>query len=148
MTTLTRWNPLKTPTRFDPLANFEDIFRGLATREPWRDLEVMPDMRIDVTEDDKAFHVKAEIPGVNKDDIDISVDGNQLTISTETKREKTSKDAEKELYCERYFGKTYRSFTLPGDFDGSKADARYEGGVLSLSLPKKTNGSTRKITVS
>ncbi len=149
MTTLARWNPFKTPTRFDPVGNFEDMFRGLATRSPWRDLDVVPpDMRLDVTEDDKAFHVKAEMPGVDKDDIDITVDGNQVTISAEMKREKTSKEGEKEIYTERYFGRTYRSFTLPGDFDGEKAKADLDDGVLSLSLPKKANGSTRRIPVS
>ncbi len=148
MTTLTRWNPFKAATRFDPMSNFEDMFRGLATRSPWRDLESVPDMRIDVTEDDKAFHVKAEIPGVDKDDIDITVDGNQVTISAEVKREKSSKDGEKEIYTERYFGKTYRSFTLPGDFDGDKAEAGLDDGVLALSLPKKANGSTRRIAIS
>lgn len=148
MTSLTRWNPFKAATRFDPMANFEDMFRGLATRSPWRELEGVSDMRIDVTEDDKAFHVKAEMPGVDKEDIDITVDGNQVTISAEMKREKSSKEGEKEIYTERYFGKTYRSFTLPGDFDGDKAKADLDDGVLTLSLPKKANGSTRRITVS
>ncbi len=147
MTTLTRWNPFKAATRFDPLTNFEDMFRTLATRPEWRGLEAAPEMRIDVSEDDKAFHVKAEIPGVDKNGIELSVDGNQVSISAEVKRE-TKKGDEAEIYTERYYGKVYRSFTLPGEFDGAKAEAHYDGGVLSLSLPKRANGSVRKISVS
>lgn len=149
MTTLTRWNPFKATTRFDPMATFDDMFRGLSSRPMWRDLEITaPDMRVDVTEDDKAFHVKAEMPGVDKNDIEVSVEGNQLTISAEVKRESKKTEEEREVYTERYFGKVYRAFTLPSDLDSSKADAHYEGGVLHLTLPKKPNGSTRKITVS
>lgn len=149
MTTLTRWNPFKAPTRFDPVATFEDMFRGLNTRPLWRELEAAPDMRIDVSEDDKAFHVKAEVPGASKDDIEISIEGNQVAISAEVKRETSKKgDDKKELYTERYYGKVYRAFTLPNDLDSSKADAHYDGGVLTLTLPKKSNGSARKIAVS
>ncbi len=148
MTTMTRWNPFKTSTRFDPLIRFEDLFRGLASTPQWRELDATPDMRIDVTEDDKAFHVKADVPGVDKNDIEVSVDGNQVTISAETKRESKKKEGEEVICTERYYGKVYRSFTLPGDFDGAKVDARYDSGVLSLSLPKKANGSARRITVS
>lgn len=148
MTTLTRWNPFKVATRFDPMSGFEDLLRGLGTRPQWQGLETAPQMRVDVSEDDKAFHVKAEIPGVDKDDVEISINGNQLTITAETKREITSKEDETDVYSERYFGKTYRSFTLPGDVDSAKAKARSDNGVLTLSLPKKANGSTRRIAVS
>ena len=148
MTTMTRWNPSKASTRFDPLVRFEDLFRGLTSTAQWRDFQDAPDMRIDVTEDAKAYHVKADVPGVHKNDIEVSVDGNQVTISAEVKRESTKEDDEAAIYTERYYGKVYRSFSLPGDFDGAKVDARYDGGVLSLSLPKKSNGSTHKITVS
>ncbi|MDE2157054.1 MAG: Hsp20/alpha crystallin family protein, partial [Xanthomonadaceae bacterium] len=88
MATMTRWNPLRTVSRMDPLATFEDMFRGLGTRPLWRELEaVAPDMRIDVTENDKAFLVNAEVPGIDKNDIEISVEGNQVSISAEVKRE-------------------------------------------------------------
>ncbi|MFC5525860.1 Hsp20/alpha crystallin family protein [Rhodanobacter ginsengisoli] len=148
MTTLTHWNPLKATSRFDPLTSFEDMFRSLAARPQWRDLEAAPDMRIDVSEDDKAFHIKAEIPGVDKNDIELSVDGNQVSISAEVKRETRNKKDEAEIYTERYYGKVYRSFTLPGEFDSAKAEARCDNGVLSLDLPKRPNGSARKIAVS
>lgn len=148
MTALTHWNPFKATPRFDPITSFEDMFRSLATRPQWRDLEAAPDMRIDVSEDDKAFHIKAEIPGVDKNDIELSVDGNQVSISAEVKREAKSKKDEAEIYTERYYGRVYRSFALPSEFDSAKAEARCDNGVLSLDLPKRPNGSARKIAVS
>lgn len=147
MTALTHWNPFKRTSRFDPLVNFEDLFRGIGTRPMWRELEAVPDMPVDVTENDKAFSVKAEIPGVDKKDIEVSVEGNQVAISAEVKRE-TKKEEEKEVCTERYYGKVYRAFTLPSDLDSTKSEARYEGGVLTLTLPKKHNGGTRKIAIS
>ena len=149
MTTLTRWNPFKTVSRFDPIANFDDLFRGWGMRPLAREFDLAaPEIRIDVSEDDKAYRIKAEMPGVDKDNIEISVEGNQVSIGAEVKRETKKEEAEKELYTERYFGKVFRSFTLPGDLDGAKADARYDQGVLTLTLPKKSNGGTRKIAVS
>ncbi|GMV28990.1 MAG: heat-shock protein [Rhodanobacteraceae bacterium] len=146
MSTLSRFNPFKAITRLDPSANFDDLFRSMGMR-PWRDSDGMPDLRIDVAEDDKAYSVKAEIPGVDKKDIDVSVDGNQVSISAEVKREKERKDGEKEIYTERYYGKVFRSFTLPGDVDAAKASAQYDSGVLTLTLPKQPNGNARKISI-
>ena len=146
MSTLSRFNPFKAITRLEPSANFDDLFRSMGMR-PWRDSDGMPDVRIDVAEDDKAYSVKAEIPGVDKKDIDVSVDGNQVSISAEVKREKERKDGEKEIYTERYYGRVFRSFTLPGDVDAAKASAQYDSGVLTLTLPKQPNGNARKISI-
>lgn len=148
MNMLTRWNPFKSGT--SPVAamqEFDDFFRGLATRSAWRDMDLAPDIRIDVSEDDKSFQIKAEIPGVNKEDISITVDGNLISISAEVKRESENKDNNR-LYSERSFGKAFRSFSLPCDVEQAKAEAHYEKGVLSLMLPKRPNGSARKIAVS
>ena len=147
MANLTHWNPFKSLARFDPANSFDELVRSL--RPNWRDLDLSSGMRIDVNEDDKSYSVKAEIPGVDKKDIDVSVDGNQVAISAEVKREASKKDNEKEIYTERYFGKVYRSFSLPSDLDGSKAEAQYEKGVLTLTLPKKNGGNgAQKISVS
>ena len=148
MTSLTRWNPFKNPVRFDPVATFDDLFRGMGIRPLAREFEVAPEIRIDVNEDDKVYKIKAEMPGVDKNDIEVSVEGNLVTIGAEIKRETKKKENEKELYTERYYGKMFRSFSLPSDLDGTKADAHYEHGVLSLTLPKKSNGGSRKIAVS
>lgn len=147
MTSLTRWSPFKTLSRYEQGSPFDDFFRGFGMRPQWADLEA-PDMRIDVTESDGAYLVKADVPGVAKEDIDVSINGNQVAISAEVKRESKSKDDEREICTERYFGKVYRSFALPGEVDNAKANARYENGVLTLSLPKLGNGGARKLTVS
>ena len=148
MAALTHWNPFKTMSRFEPVGNMDELFRNLNLRPLWRDAEIAPNVSIDVNEDDKVYRVKAEIPGADKNDIEISVEGNQVSISAEVKRETKRKDTEKELYTERYFGRLYRAFTLPNEVDSAKADAHYENGVLTLMLPKKGNGSARRIAVS
>ena len=146
MTALTRFNPFKT-TRFDPMTPFDDLFRSIVARPAWRELEIAPDIRVDVTENDASFTVKAEVAGVDKNDIDVSVDGNQVSIAAEVKRETNRKEGDKDVCAERYYGKMYRAFTLSSDLDGSKAQANYDNGVLTLTLPKKKNGSAQKIAV-
>lgn len=147
MTALTRFNPFKTPTRFVSPALFDDFFRDTGMTPFWREPAVVPEMRVDITEDDKAFQIKAEIPGVDKDDIEVSVERNQVSISAELKRENEKKD-EKELIVERSWGRAYRAFSLPGDVDGNHTEARYDKGVLTLTLPKKADGNARRIAVS
>jgi HSP20 family protein len=104
-------------------------------------------IRMDVKEDDKAYMVQAEMPGVKKEDIQVSIDGNQVSIAAEVKSEKVEKQGEKVLRSERYYGKLYRAFSLPQDVDQDSAKARYENGVLELTLPKKAASATRKLTV-
>lgn len=148
MTTLTRFNPFRNPARIDAPVLFDELFRGFPTPALWRDAGAYaPDMPVDVTEDEKAYRVKAEIPGVNKEDIEVAVEGNRVSISAESKKEVEKKD-EKEIIVERTFGKAYRSFSLPADIDNDHTEARYEKGVLLLTLPKKENGGTRRIAVS
>ena len=147
MANLTHWNPFKSLSRF-PGADIENYLRNFGPPSIWANFETnTPDIRLDVNEDDKTFRVKAEIPGVDKKDIDVSIDGNQVSISAEVKRESKKKDGEKEVYSERYFGQVYRAFSLPADVDSAQAEARYENGVLSLTLPKISNGQSHKITV-
>lgn len=146
MTNLTRWNPFKQMARTDPFSDLEEMFRGLGMRPLLRDVESPPDLRLDVNEDDKAYHVKVDIPGVDKNDIEVSIDGNQVAISAEVKRE-TKKEQGKEIHTERYRGAAYRAFTLPHDIDDAKAKAKYENGVLSLTLPKSANTRTHRIAI-
>ena len=146
MTIPTRWNPLRQITRFDPLSDFDELFRGMATRPLAREFEKAMEMRLDVVEDDKTYRVKIDMPGVKKDDIDVSVEGNQVTINAEIKREKTEED-QRELYTERYSGKAYRSFSLPSEVDSTKAEAKYDGGVLMLTLPKKSGSVSKHLPV-
>lgn len=142
----TRWSPFRQLSRMDPFAELPDIFRDFGARAMPRDLERSLDMRLDVNEDDKTYFVKVDMPGVKKGDIDVSVDGNQVTISAEVKRE-AARDNEKEVYSERYSGKAFRSFTLPTEVDSAKCGATYDGGVLTLTLPKKNGGGARHVAV-
>lgn len=147
MNAVARWNPFKPLARFDATSEFDDLLRGLALRPAWRELQIQPEIRIDVSEGTSAYRIKAEMPGVDKNDIELSIDGNQVTIGAEVSRDSEHKDGETELCTERYYGKSRRVFSLPGEVDGTKAEARYDKGVLSITLPKKANGQSRKIAV-
>jgi HSP20 family protein len=149
MALLTKFDPFKTPmTRMSSWTDFDDLIRGFGLRALPSQLENAPEIRMDVEEDDKSYKVKAEIPGVKKDEIEISINGDQITISAEIKRESEKKEGARTIYAERYYGKAYRSFTLPLEVDNVKADAKFENGILTLMLPKKGNGHARKVTVS
>ncbi|WP_431273037.1 Hsp20/alpha crystallin family protein [Variovorax ureilyticus] len=105
-------------------------------------------MRIDVTENEKAFNVKADIPGVKKEDISIKVDGHIVSIDAEAKSEKETKgDGDKVLRSERYYGSISRTFSLGQDVDDTKVQAKYADGVLTLELPKKAPATASKIVV-
>lgn len=105
-------------------------------------------MRIDVAEQDNAYEVKADIPGVKKEDINVRIDGNVVQIDAEVKREKQTKgNGDKVLRSERYFGTISRTFSLADDVDEAKAEAKYADGVLTLQLPKKTTAAARKLAV-
>jgi HSP20 family protein len=136
-------------TRYDPFNDIDDLFKGLFVRPMRFDLDVAPQMRmkIDVTKAEDAYTVKAEVPGVSKDDIQVSIDGNEVTISGEIKKESEEKKGEEVLRSERYYGKVSRSFTLPHDVDEAKVVAKYADGVLKLTLPMKSKSASKKITV-
>lgn len=142
----TRWNPIRQIARFDPVLEFEDLVRGLGLRSPSRPFEDALEMRMNVVEDDASYRVTIDVPGVRKEDIDVSIEGNQVSVTAELKREE-KKESEKELCSERCEGRIYRAFTLPSEIDSDKATARCEGGVLSLTLPKKGGNHARKLPV-
>ena len=143
---LTRWNPLRQTTSFDPFTDLEDIFRGLENRSLARPFEKTLEMRMDVNEDDKAYRITVDMPGVRKEDIDVAVEGNQVTITAEVKHG-VSRETEKEIHRERFAGKAFRTFSLPVEVDSGKADARYDGGVLTLTLPKKGDTQAKRISI-
>ena len=100
-----------------------------------------------MTEADKAYIVHAEIPGVTKEEIQVTVEGNQVTISAEVKRTREPREGERALHVERYAGTLFRSFTLPTELDETASEARFENGVLELKLAKKPAMAGRKLTV-
>jgi HSP20 family protein len=101
---------------------------------------------VDITEDDKEYLVKAEIPEMKKEDIKINVHDDVLTLSGERKYEKEEK-GKKYHRVERAYGSFLRSFTLPEDADGSKISAEYKDGMLKLHLPKSEQAKKKAIEV-
>lgn len=136
---------------FDPLFNdsFDAAMRHFFSPAQLEGTQ-MPalKMRVDVTESDNAYKVKADIPGVKKEDISVRIDGNVVQIDAEAKREKEEKgEGDKVLRSERYYGAVSRSFSLADDVDEDKVEAKYADGVLSLTLPKKAAPASKKIAV-
>jgi len=142
MANITRFDPFKELATFDPFgANWPRMTRWM------HEAPAEPAIKLDVTEDDKAFHVKAELPGVKKEDIDVQVEGNQVSLSAEIKREKEEKNGETLLHSERYYGRQYRSFTLAQNIDRAKVEAKFADGVLDVTLPKAVPAAPGRISV-
>jgi len=123
---------------------FDDVFRGFFRPVRWEGAPQELSIKVDVSETDDAYTVKAEIPGVEKENIDVSIDGNRLSLSAEVTRSKEDKDGGKVLRSERYYGQVSRTLTLDAEIDQDKASARYTNGVLELNLPKKPAAKTSK----
>ena len=135
-------------TRFERMDDlFGDLFRRMS-RMPSLPAELPQDIRLDVTENDKAYTVKAEMPGARKEDIRVSVDGNQLTISAEVKHEREKKDGERVLMHELTQGSIARGLTLGYEINEAEATAKYDNGVLELVLPKRREAEGRRIAIS
>lgn len=132
-------------TRRDPL---EDLFRGFFVRpvefsSPLAEASI----KMDIKEAPEAYTVHAELPGVKKEDIHVTVEGNVVTIAAETRQEKEVKEGEHLLRSERTFGKLSRSFQLAENVDEAGAKARFNEGVLELTLPKKAPASNRRLAI-
>jgi HSP20 family protein len=137
--------------RFDPFNELvDDLFKGFLVRplsSEGRAAETLPRMKVDVAEKNGAYLVTAELPGVKKDDIHVSIDGAEVTLEAEVKREKEATKDERVLHTERVFGKVRRSFTLPQEVDEANAEAKFRDGVLELTLPKKAATQRKQITI-
>jgi HSP20 family protein len=137
---------------FDPGFNdsFENAMRRFLAPMPFEhgELQQALKMRVDVTENDKGYELKADIPGVKKEDINVRIDGNLVQIDAEVRREKDVKgEGDKVLRSERYYGSVSRSFSLASDVDESAVEASYADGVLTLQLPKKAAPASKKIAI-
>jgi len=154
MSGLTRWEPL---ARLNPWKELEDmekhlsaIFRrtpaaaGGEKREAIAVAEWSP--LVDITEDEKEYLVKAELPELKKEEIKINVHNDVLSISGDRKYEKEDK-GKKYHRVERAYGSFMRSFTLPEDADGSQVKAEYKDGVLHIHLPKLEKAKPKAIEV-
>ncbi|MDQ3186591.1 MAG: Hsp20/alpha crystallin family protein [Pseudomonadota bacterium] len=133
--------------RFDPLYNIEDFFKKFGMRPFSTEMENAPTIKMDLSENDTVYTVRAEIPGVKKEDVKVQIDGNRVSISAETRQEKEEKEGERVICRECHQGSIYRSFSLDSDVDEAQAQAKYENGTLELTLPKKIGKTSKQIEV-
>ena len=136
--------------RFDPFNELvDDLFKGFLVRPLSYEGRngALPRMKVDVAERNGAYTVIAELPGVKKEDIQVTIDGAQVTLAAEVKREREAAQDERVLHAERIYGKVSRSFTLPQEVDEAKAEAKFRDGVLELTLPKKSAAQRKQISI-
>lgn len=145
MANLSRFDPFGGFAQLNPLANFDELLRDLGGRGLRE--QASPSIALDVTETDQAYQVRAEIPGVKKEDIKVEVHGNRVSVSAESRRESEQKEGSRVVRSELYYGQQQRSFTLEQDIDDTRAEAKYVDGILELTLPKRTTGGTSKVQV-
>ena len=137
--------------RFDPFNDLvDDLFKGYFVQPvsyDGRNAPEAPRLKVDVSERNGAYLVTADLPGVRKEDIQVAIDGAQVTLSAEVKREKEVVEGDRLLHSERSFGKVSRSFSLPQELDEAKAEAKFRDGVLELTLPKKAAAARKSIAI-
>jgi HSP20 family protein len=134
---------------YDPRTEtgLDELFRGFF--KPVR-LEGAPTpvvIKVDVTETENGYLVHAEMPGVKKEDIDVAIEGNQVTITAEVKQEWEKKEGDRVLRNERYFGNIYRSFMLPVELDEAACEATHDNGVLELRLVRKAAAPGKRLAI-
>jgi HSP20 family protein len=128
---------------FDRL--FDDTFDRLFATEPLRGGARSP--ALDVSESNDTYTVKLDLPGVAKDDVQISIDGNRVSIEGKCRKDSEKKDGERVVYRERSESTFARSFTLPAEIDEAKSGAKLDSGVLTLTLVKRRAEPARRISV-
>ena len=139
---------MATLTRFDDA--FDDLLRGFFVRPvsfEGNNGQTAGQFRVEVSENEQAYTLRAELPGVKKEDININIDGDQVAITAEAKNEKEVKEGERLLRSERYYGKLYRAFALGQPIDDGTASAKYTDGILELTLPKKAAAQAKRISI-
>jgi HSP20 family protein len=139
-------NPRRELTVF-PEDAFGDLLTGFFRPLPTRANEVMPRVKIDVTENPEAYEVAAEMPGVKKEDLDVRVDGNVVTLSGHIETTQETKEGDKLLRQERQYGAVSRQFALASDIDEARTAARYENGILYLTLPKRERSGSKRVKI-
>jgi HSP20 family protein len=157
MSALEKWNPFRAPALWDPIRELEEMQKRLSSllgrrwpllrdsgEEEFTVTEWSPP--VDIAEDDKEYTVKAELPGLNKENIKVSVEGGVLSIAGERNVEKEEKN-KKYHRIERSYGSFTRSFTLPDDASGEKVSAEFKDGVLKVHLPKEEKAKSKSVEV-
>lgn len=151
---LVRWNPETRTRNWDPFTEMERLSRRLErlfedilpVRREDGQIERVWAPSVDVYETDKAFMVEVDLPGLNKEDVQITVENNTLTITGERKWKKEIKD-ENVHRQERFYGKFVRSFVLPENVDRDNISASFENGVLTIEIPKKDKEDRRVVKI-
>lgn len=143
---LMRFDPFSDIARFEPFRNFEEFFKDFRIVPSLRTLETGTLIRMDLSETDQAYIIKAEMPGLKKDDIKVGIEGNQVSISVEARKEEEQKTGNM-VRSERYYGQQYRSIALPQEVDDTNAEAKYQDGILELTLPKKPGTGSKQIAI-
>ena len=143
-------NALTPYERMDDLLSgvFPDFFRRSMLRDWPGAMRAPGEMKVDVSETDQAYTVKAQIPGAKKEDVQVKIDGNMVSIAAEIKEEKETQDAKsRSLTRELYYGSLSRAFSLAHEVNDKESQATFENGVLTLTLPKRApaRGTTLKI---
>jgi HSP20 family protein len=129
--------------------DFNSLFENFLQPTRWAEEEASQGIapRLDVVERDNEFVVKAEMPGMKKDDIEISLENGVLTITAETRSETEEKEGDRVIRQERRYGKYLRSLRLGKEIDEKMVKANYKDGILELVLPKAEAVKPKKITV-
>lgn len=112
--------------------------------------DALGEIRVDLSESDKSYEVSAELPGAKKEDIRVTIDGSYVSISAEVKREseeEKKKKGERTVVKELFYGSASRGFSLPHEVDENAAVAKFENGILKLTLPKKQEASSRTLSI-
>ena len=130
----------------DPFA-LDEPFRGLMRPLRWGTAPEAPQIKMDVSEAEGVYTVKAEIPGVRKEDIHVELDGAKVTISAEVKKDHDEKKEGRVVRSERSYGYASRTFTVGHEVDRNKAEAKYADGVLTLTLPKLATSKVEPLVV-
>lgn len=134
----------------DPFGDiFDDLFKGFLVRPVIsQGMQSGQRLKVEVSEEDNAYRVLAEIPGVKKEDIQVTIDGDQVSINAEVRQEREAKEnGGRVLHSERYYGKVSRAFRLGQEIDQATAEARYNDGVLELVLPKKATQNAKQLSI-
>jgi HSP20 family protein len=131
----------RTETGLDEL--FRGFFKPVRVEGPPTPIVI----KMDATETENGYLIHAEMPGVKKEDIDVAIEGNQVTITAEVKQTGEKKEGDRMLRNERYFGNIYRSFTLPAELNESACEAKYDNGVLELKLVKEAAVAWKRLAI-
>ena len=134
--------------RFDPFREFETLSSRLARmfNEPNADVsgEQFFAPSVDISESNEAFHFRADLPDVKKEDIKITLENRLLTLSGTKKHEQETRNDDRKYHrVERSWGSFTRSFQLPDNVDAERVEAKYDNGVLDVKVGKRTNGGNK-----